>query len=452
MLTKTPLDPWIYSKISGRVGMAGRLTRMMIESYQLHQLKATLALAAEKSPFYRRLLAGLALDKIGSLKDLRNIPFTTAADIKANSMGMLCVSQSEINRVVTLSSTGTTGRPKRVFFTTTDQELTRDFFRCGMSTLVQPGDRVLILLPGEVPGSVGHLLAEGLQRMGVHAVPHGIVQDARKTLEVMEREGINALVGIPTQVLALARFGPPGQNNYGLNVKNMLLSTDNLPRAIIAAIEKAWKCRVYNHYGMTEMGLGGGIECRARTGLHLREADLYFEIINPDSGENLPDGEEGELVFTTLTRQGMPLIRYRTGDLASFIPGPCPCGTVLKRLTRVRDRIRGRVPLGGGGYLSMSMLDEALFAVDGVINFKAAIGAALGPDRLSIEVQLAHWAGREVLDLISKSILSISVIVKNVHQGYLTLAPIQVDRSAALWPPAKRYIQAGDGCVPRTHF
>jgi len=398
MFKKTPLEPWIYGKINGQAGEAGRLTRGMIESYQLQKLKTTIALAADRSPFYRRRLGRLEPEKISSLKDMRDIPFTTPGDIAVNPMLMLCVSQSMINRVVTLSSSGTTGLPKRVFFTADDQELTRDFFRCGMSTLVGPGDRVLILLPGEVPGSVGHLLAEGLQRMDVLAVPHGIVRDTRATLEVMEREKVNSLVGIPTQVLALARYEPPGQKTHQFKIKNLLLSTDHLPLAVIDAIEESWGCRVYNHYGMTEMGLGGGLECEARSGCHLREADLYFEIINPVTGEPLPEGEEGEVVFTTLTREGMPLIRYRTGDLASFIPGPCPCGTVLKRLARVKDRIEGRIALPGGGYLSMSMLDEALFAVEGVLNFKAVIPTDNGPDRLSIEAQLAGWAGEEAVE------------------------------------------------------
>ncbi|MDD4369450.1 MAG: phenylacetate--CoA ligase family protein, partial [Oscillospiraceae bacterium] len=229
------------------------------------------------------------------------------------------------------------------------------------------------------------------------------------------------------------------------------LSTDHLPLAVIDAIEKAWHCRVYNHYGMTEMGLGGGIECEARAGLHLREADLYFEIINPVTGAPVPEGEEGEVVFTTLTREGMPLIRYRTGDLASFIPGPCPCGTVLKRLTRVKDRIEGRIALPGGGWLSMSMLDEALFAVPGVLDFKAVISAAKGADKLSIEARLAGWAGKEAVARVQKNILAIPVVAENVDKGFLTLAPVQAEQSGRPWPPGKRLIrdcrragQAGD--------
>lgn len=441
MFSKTPLEPWIYSKIAGQAGKTGRLTLDLLESYQLQKLKTTIALAADRSPFYRRRLGRRAAEKISSLKDLRCIPFTTPGDIAANPMLMLCVSQSMISRVVTLSSSGTTGRPKRVFFTSSDQELTRDFFRYGMSTLVRPGDRVLVLLPGKLPGSVGHLLAEGLERMDIQAVPHGIVQDTRAALEIMVREKVDSLVGIPIQVLALARCEPPGKKTHRVSLKNMLLSTDHVPGAIVDAIEKSWGCRVYRHYGMTETGLGVGIECEARAGYHLREADLYFEIIDPATGEVLPEGEEGEVVFTTLTREGMPLIRYRTGDLSSYIPGPCPCGTVLKRLARVKDRIEGRLTLPGGGFISMSMLDEALFAVEGVLNFKADISAAGGRDRLSVEVQLAGWAGEEAVEEIQKAVLSIPVLAENVRQGLLSLAPVLAGRSDEPWPPGKRLIR-----------
>lgn len=441
MRRKTPLEPWILSKIAGRPGGPDRLTRSLIEEYQLRKLKETLALAAGRSPFYRRRLARGSVEKIRSFKDFQGLPFTTAGDLSRNSLQMLCTSQDSVNRVVTLDSSGTTGLPKRVFFTAADQELTRDFFQRGMSTLVQPGDRVLILLPGEVPGSVGHLLVEGLRRMGVLAVPHGIVRDTRAALEIMEAEKVNSLVGIPTQVLALARYEPPGKKTYRFSLKNLLLSTDHVPLALINAIEKSWDCRVYNHYGMTEMGLGGGVECEARSGYHLREADLYFEIIDPVTGEPLPEGEEGEVVFTTLTREGMPLVRYRTGDLAFFIPGPCPCGTVLKRMARVKDRVEGRLALPGGGFISMSLLDEALFAVEGVLNFKALISTANGLDRLGVEAQLAGWAGEEAVERIKEAVLSIPVLAENVHKGLLTLAPVLANKSGEPWKPAKRLIR-----------
>ncbi len=440
-MAKTPLESWIYRKISGQSGAAGPLTRDMIEAYQLRQLKKTIGLAAAKSPFYRRRLGCFNTEKIKTPEDLGEIPFTTPGDIAGDSLRMLCVSQSSINRVVTLHSSGTTGLPKRVFFTAGDQELTRDFFHHGMSTLVWPGDRVLILLPGEAPGSVGDLLAEGLQRMGVRAIPHGFVRNPRKTLEVMERERVTSLVGVPTQVLALACCEPPGQKTYRPGIKNLLLSTDHVPLAALDAIERSWGCTVYNHYGMTEMGLGGGLECRARSGYHLREADLYFEIVDPASGRLQPEGEEGEVVFTTLTRRGMPLIRYRTGDLARFIPDPCPCGTVLKRLARVKERIDGRIALAEEGCLSMFMLDEAFFALEGVIDFRAIISEGNGLETLRLEVSPAAWAGEGVLEAVRMQALSIPAVAKNVQQGLLAVVVVAAEKTDLLPKPCKRMIK-----------
>ncbi len=441
MYKKTPLESWILGKITGNPGDPDGLTRSLIEDYQIWKLKETLALATEKSPFYRRRLGRGAAEKVRSFKDFQQLPFTTTGDLSRNPLQMLCVSQDSISRVVTLNSSGTTGQPKRVFFTAGDQELTRDFFHHGMSTLVRPGDRVLILLPGVLPGSVGDLLADGLRRMQVRPVPHGLVQNPETVLDIMAKERINTLVGIPTQVLALVYCEPAEQEKDRIFIKNVLLSTDHVPAALAKHLEEAWGCRVFNHYGMTEMGLGGGVECEALAGYHLREADLLFEIVDPESGEVLPEGEEGEVVFTTLTRRGMPLIRYRTGDIARFIPEPCPCGTVLKRLSPVKDRVKGRIPLTGGGFLSMSGLDEALFAVKGVTNFKASLFTDNNRDRLEITVQVAGKAPGDITVLIEQALYSVPVVFNNFRKGKLILAPIRVEPLKELWPPQKRVVR-----------
>lgn len=368
----TPLEPWICQKIFADDRDGHVLTREALEAYQMPKLRQTLEMASTRSHFYKRHLSGKNLN-ITNFKQFADLPFTTAEDIKHNPLDFLTVSQSDIHRVVTLQSSGTTGRPKRVYFTLNDQELTIDFFQYGISTLVNRGERVLILLPGKNPGSVGDLLKKALKRLGAEGIVYGPVINPADALAVIQKERIDCLVGIPVQVLSLAKYRDANGMAVPVMIKSVLLSTDYVPEAVVSALQEAWGCQVFNHYGSTEMGLGGALECEALSGYHLREADLYFEIVDPVTGLPLPDGEYGEVVFTTLTRQGMPLIRYKTGDLSRFLKEPCPCGTILKRLDKVTGRIAGTIRLANGSSVRITDLDEPLLSLDGIVDFMAEI-------------------------------------------------------------------------------
>jgi phenylacetate-coenzyme A ligase PaaK-like adenylate-forming protein len=386
VINKTPLENWIRQ----RLAVHAPLTSSDIAAYQLEKLKEVVAYARERSPFYRELFAGIG--PMNSLADFERLPFTTPAHVREQGLRMVCTSLGEIERIVTLQTSGTTGASKRLFFTGGDLESTIDFFANGMSTMVEAGETVIIFLPGEQPDSVGDLLARGLDRIGVKAVIHGPVRDdAAARAEIMRHRGA-CLVGIPTQILSLACGAGSDVIPTGW-VKSVLLSTDYVPAAIGERLEKRWGCRLFTHYGMTETGLGGGVECEAREGYHLREADLYTEIVDPLTGQPVADGVEGEVVFTTLTRTGMPLIRYRTGDRARMLTEPCPCGSVLRRLGPVRGRFEAAVPLGHGLSLTMPILDEALFAIDGVLNYAAEVRRFADQDQLHLCLQVS--AGKE---------------------------------------------------------
>jgi phenylacetate-coenzyme A ligase PaaK-like adenylate-forming protein len=429
----TPLHPWIARKICSS---PDTLTKEAIAAYQLRKVREILHLAKEKSIFYRTKLADFSPD-IASLEELQCYPFTTAEDIRREPMKFLCVSQNEIRRVVTLDSSGTTGLPKRLFFTGDDQELTIDFFQVGMSTFTDPGDRVLILLPVERPGSVGDLLAVALERVGAKGVRHGLVRDVSHTLAVMASENVNCAVGVPTQVLALARSAGMEKSNR-LRLKSVLLTMDHVPDAIVRAIEASWGCTVYNHYGMTEMGLGGGVECQARRGYHVREADLYVEIMDPIYGKTVPEGEYGEVVFTTLTRRGMPLIRYRAGDISRFIPGGCTCGTVLRALEKVRGRISNRMELDNGRFLTMADLDDAVFSVDGVWNFTATVSRENNTNHLHVGV----WGtGETKMHVVQKAVEAIPAVRAARQSGLLeVVVTMQKEDACGFSGQAKRMI------------
>ena len=383
MTAMTPLEDWT----AARLGLVGkRVDRRLLESYQLEKLSATIRFAAANSPFYRKHLGRNAAAGLRTLADLTGLPFTDAADLRRHGSQMVCVSQSWIDRVVTLDTSGTGGEPKRLWFTAEDQNLTVDFFQAGMAILTRPGDRVLILLPGRRPGSVGALLAQALAGAGMTPLPYDWSGNLADAASFLQDERADSVVGSPIQVLAMARYSAERGGAFRCP-RTVLLSTDYAPRSLIREVERIWNCRVFDHYGMTEMGLGGGVECEAHAGYHLREMDLFFEIVDPQTGERLPAGCEGEVVFSTLTRRGMPLIRYRTGDLSRFLPESCGCGSVLKRLDRLGGRMDSILRLPAAE-LRLGEIAEAVFAVPGSLDY--AVTALPGKERLTLEV--AVWS------------------------------------------------------------
>lgn len=421
-MSLTPLEPWIRARI-GSLPTAP-LDRKALEAWQLGRLRETVTHARAHSPFYRGRLADVAGVEIRSLSDIATLPFTTQKEIGEDDLRFLCVSRDEVERVVTIQSSGTTAPAKRLHFTAADLELTTDFFHHGMATMVRPGERVLILMPGELPGSVGDLLMKGLARLGVEGIVHGPVRDSGQVLAEIAGKRVSCLVGIPVQLLALARH-PAAATILPGQVRSVLLSADYVPAAIVREISRIWGAAVFNHYGMTEMGLGGAVECSRLCGCHLREADLLVEIVDPSTGAPLPDGEQGEVVFTTLTRQGMPLIRYRTGDLSRFLPAPCPCGSVLRRLERVAGRIGGTVRLGSDHQLNIVELDEALFPLPFILDYQAVVDRLDGADTLSIDIRATRpWCGAEDAWQVHRALLEAPAVRRAVAAGRLRIGAV----------------------------
>ncbi len=422
-LRVTPLDRWIRERTG--LEAKGPFTREALRGYQLLRLQECLEHAADRSPFYRRHLSGHAGARRIDFEGLAAMPFTTADDLALDPLELLCVSQADVARVVTLHSSGTTGRRKRLYFGPEDLERTIDFFHHGMATLVDSGARVLILMPGRLPGSVGDLLLQGLARLGVEGIVHGPVQDPGATIDEIEGSDVDCLVGIPIQVLSLVRHSRGRRLPRG-RIRTVLLSADYVPEPVVGELEHVWGCRVYQHYGMTEMGYGGGIDCDAHDGYHLREADLLVEIVDPVTGEALPDGVSGEVVVTTLTRRTMPLIRYRTGDLARIIPEYCPCGSILRRLAKVHGRWTAGAELVGLGHLHMAALDEAVFAVPEVIDFKAEMFRADGSDRLRLTVHCDPCRFPETLSEVRAALDRVPLVREAVAARLLDIDPVRL--------------------------
>jgi len=421
----TPLEPWIKTRLGTTSN--GADLRSDIDRHQLLKLRETVDYARSHAPFYRTLFDGISGSDLKSLEDITTLPFTTAEDIQENDLRFLCVSRDEISRVVTLNTSGTTAPAKRIHFTEDDLELTTDLFHHGMKALVRSGQKVLILMPGEQHGSVGDLMVKALPRMGAEGIPHGIVLDDSAAIAEIAAQQIDCLIGIPVQVLGLVRH-PHVESIPRGRIKSVLLSADYVPSAIVTEIERAWGCPVFNHYGMTEMGLGAAVDCQALSGYHIREADLLFEIIDPDSGLPVPDGQTGEVVFSTLTRKGMPLVRYRTGDFSRFIPDPCPCGTILKRLAWVTGRRDSGVCVGRQSVVTVADLDEALFPLPGLLNFQTAVHGSQELASLHVTLYTGKHSGSDAI-LAEKARQALGIIPSvrtAMDEGVLSLAPFTI--------------------------
>lgn len=333
-----PLDRYL-AQVCGARTVAELPERL--HTVQLQALNQILRRVVAHSTFYAHLFSGydLRMDKI---EDLSRLPFTTAADLRL-WQDFCCVSQSEIKRVISLHTSGTTGSPKRLAFTERDLARTRSFFRVGMSQLVKSGQRLAVLLPGaERPDGVADLLRQALSTDGVQVagLPAALSrQKAEAMLPWLSEFRPHVLVAAPSRLEALLHLFP---DTPPPEIRGVLSSSEWLDPVLNQALRAAWNCDILDHYGLTESGFGCAVECPAHDGYHLRALDVLLEVIDPETGLSMPPGQPGEVVLTTLNREAMPLIRYRTGDAAVLLTFPCRCGSPLPRLGTPLGRLGKR--------------------------------------------------------------------------------------------------------------
>lgn len=351
------------------------ISRAELESWQLARLNEQIAWAAANCVFYRPLLGR----RLKSLSDLASLPFTSAAQIIERGEEMVCLPESSVQRVVSLRTSGTSGPWKRLRFSAADLEQTVAFFSVGMGYMCGAGDQVLICMPGVTEDGVGQLLAQGLERLGAKSVLYGPISDYEGAASRLRQVRPHTVVGIPVQIRRLALTAPDAAPS------NVLLSADRVSPAVRATIERVWGCDVFEHYGLTESGLGCAVECPSHDGAHIRHDALYLEIVHPQSGASLPAGEWGEIVLSTLSRQAMPLLRYRTGDKGRLLDHACACGSVLPRL----DTVAGRF-IELERECSIYRLDDLLLQEDAILDYSASLSG--GELRLSVtgDVELAR--------------------------------------------------------------
>ncbi|MBO4831542.1 MAG: phenylacetate--CoA ligase family protein [Oscillospiraceae bacterium] len=329
-----------------------------LAGYRKDMLARQLAYAAEHSPFYAELLSGV----IPGRAELTDLPFTSAGDVTARGAEMVCVPGSEVQRIVTQRTSGSSGSPKRIYFSAADLQATVDFFAVGMGYMCSAGDRVLVLMSGNTPDGLGSLVERGLCKLGAEPLIYGNVTDYGDAVRVCREFLPHTVIGAPATVRRLALCAPE------LRPANVLLSSDYVSDAAVGTIRRLWECGVFTHYGLTETCYGCAVECPSHTGMHIRNDEFIIEIIDPELLIPLPAWQPGEIVITTLRREAFPLVRYRTGDMGVMIGGSCGCGSSLPRLGRVFGRIDELKR-----DLNVYKLDETLLRFDAILDYSASL-------------------------------------------------------------------------------
>ena len=307
---------------------------------QLRRLKKTLRQAGT-SPFYSGLFKKhqVSAEKVESLEDLKEFPFTTKQDLRDQfPYGFLTVPREKIVRLH--SSSGTTGRATAVFHTQKDLDGWANLVaRCMYMAGVRKQD-VFQNMSGYGLFTGGLGFQYGAERLGALTIPSGS-GNSKRQIHLMQDFGTTVVHIIPSYALHLWKvFGEMGlEPKRDTQLRILLIGAEPHSEATRQRIEEMYGVDAFNSYGLSEMnGPGVAFECPQKKGMHFWEDAFLVEVIDPKTGEVLPDGVEGELVYTTLNREAMPMIRYRSKDLATIFPELCPCGRTHRRMSRIKGR------------------------------------------------------------------------------------------------------------------
>ena len=440
------LEQWIHNKIKQELrgnpelclDLERQLTRKEIEDFQLFKLRGILSYALEKSLFYQNLFTkeGVRPEDVRSVDDLAEVPFTYPTDLAESPYRFLCISLAEVKRVYTFSTAGTTGNPKKVFFPSHELGEISDYMGAAMKTVAMCGGAgesdytVFILLPDGKPDSQANLLAEGVKKYGGKPVKADLTLDAGEQIKTIAKTNPDILFGSVSRLWRMTQETKQSHELSQIGVKALFLTSEYLPRAMRQDLKEIWGSDVYLHYGMTEMGFGGGIECSAHNGFHFNETDFLFEVVDPLTGKRLECDEKGELAFTTLSRKGMPLIRYRTGDLACLTSKPCECGaSTLQRIGEIRGRVKSEVKIGRGEVYP-SLFDDALYKIPGLVDYRIFLDKEGERDSLTCKVELIERR-KKVQEEIRRSLSEMPSIKEATEADLITEPQVElVDRGA----------------------
>jgi len=365
------------------------MDRSSLEQLQLQRLRWSIEQAG-RSPHYNKVFSesGIAPDSVRSLGDVRRLPFTEKQDLRNNyPYGLLAVPNEEVVRMH--HSSGTTGMAIAVFHTPGDIGRWADLVaRCLYLVGMRKEDVFQNMMSyGLFTGGLG--LHYGAEKLGAFVIPTG-AGNSRRQIQFMQIFETTAIHIIPSYALALlATFEEMGVDPRSLSLRFAVGGAEPYSEGMRERLQDAWGIPFYNCYGLSEMqGPGVAFECPEQQGLHVWEDSYLAEIVDPETGEPVADGQEGELVLTTLTREAMPLLRYRTRDLSSFISEPCSCGRTHRRLSRIQGRADDMFIVRGVNIFPLQ-IERVLMSMPEVgHNYLIVIDRDGYVDRLTVRVEL----------------------------------------------------------------
>lgn len=393
------------------------LSREEYEKIQLERLKATLNRIYEKVPYYKEKLD---LHKVGpndleQLSDLEKFPFTVKDDLRKNyPFGLFAVPQKEIVRYH--ASSGTTGKPTVVGYTKNDIEIWTDLI-ARIVTMAGVTDHDIAQVSfgyGLFTGAFG--LHQGLERVGASVIPMSS-GNTEKQIMIMKDFGTTALIGTPSYGLHMAEVAREMgiDPKKELKIKLGLFGGEGSSEAMRRELNDAFGLFATENYGMSEL-IGPGVsgECQHLTGMHIFEDHFIPEIIDPDTGRVLGPGEIGELVITTITKEALPLLRYRTKDITSLHYEKCSCGRTTVRMSKIQGRSDDMLILGGVNVFP-SQIEEVLFNVDGIgPHYQITVFKKGYLDKIEIDVELVDENLLDSFSLLENLNKTIRVRLKTV--------------------------------------
>jgi len=359
-----------------------------MSSGQFDIFKELLLNISSNSPFYKEkfLKAKVDVNEITSMEMISQLPFTTKEELReAYPLGLQAVPEEKVVRIH--SSSGTTGKPVIIPYTARDvsdwaEMMARSFEMAGIT----PVDRIQIT-PGYGLWTAGIGFQAGCERLGAMAVPMG-PGNTDKQLQMMMDLKSTVIIGTSSYALVLAEEVEKRGLKSEIRLKKGVIGSERWGEKMRQRIKAELGIEIYDIYGLTEIyGPGIAIDCGCHDGMHYYDDYLYFEIIDSATGKVLPEGETGELVITTLRKEGAPLLRYRTRDLTRIIPGKCACGRSYPRIDRIIGRTDDMVKVKGVN-IYPGQIDEILRDVEGVSSeYQIIIDHINGKDVMTLKAE-----------------------------------------------------------------